>query len=370
MSTRIMNQNYANLDTVANATVSSEQTSFPDDNLYNEQRRSKVWRSNGYWDIDGTNNTIVLDAGSGDVTATVAVAKYTSTSTVFTALETALDAVGGGITFTLSQDASTNLITITPSSSVTMKWTQGTMPAILGFDTAVDETDTVFVADQLRLHTEEWIKWDFGLATSPKAFIVIGKRNAPIAVSPSATLKLQGSETDAWDSPTFETTIAYDDAVMKSINADGIHTDALRYWRFQIIDKDNANGYVELGTVYLGDLFQATRGAVQFPFNGTYIDRSTTAFSEGGQTFSDIKPKSEQFSIRWFGLTIAEKEQIDDIFDTFGTSKPFFIQLDKTPAFSSTDSYYLRYCKFSTAPSYSLVSPGVFGCNMALREEL
>lgn len=371
---RILDRNFLNLDLLSNEYVSSEQASFPVLNLYNQQRRSKVWRSNGYWDITNTINTIVFNDGSGNFTATIAIDEYNSDTLFFAAIKTAMEAVGGQ-TYTISRDSSTKKIRF-QSNGATFQiiWTLSTCGDILGFDDAVDSTGAVnYLADEIKTGTSEWIKWDFGISTNPQAFVLIGKRNEPIQISPSAVVKLQGNSTDVWTNPEYEEIIAVQDNVMsifKDDDNDGLHTEALRYWRCEIADTQNLNGYVELGSAFLGDFFEPERGAVTIPFNGQYIDRSVTVFSEGGQTFSDIREKSEEFSLDWYGLTITEKERIDEIFDKFGTSLPFFVSIDPVSAASTANDYYLRFVKFVSEPNYDLVSPGNYSCSMNLREEL
>lgn len=377
--TRILDENYLDLDIISNATVSSAQASFPVSNLYNQQRRSKVWRSSGYWDITSSNNTLVFrETTSVNLTATIAVAEYTSNATFFAAIKSALESAGGS-TYTITRDSNNQKIYIGSDLGggggiFELIWTSSTIGETLGFDDTADDTGSdEYAADEIRTGTSEWIKWDFGISTNPQAFVLIGKRNKPIQISPSAVIKLQGNGTDVWTAPEYEQTLTFNDTIIALFKDDadaGLHTEALRYWRCEIIDLDNPLGYVELGSAFLGNFWEPTRGAVQIPFTGKYIDRSDTVFSEGGQTFSDIREKSEEFDIEWYGLTIGEKEKIDEIFDKFGTSLPFFISIDPTPAMSSSSNYYLRFVKLSSEPSYRLESPQNFSCSMSLREEL
>lgn len=377
---RIMTTNYVDPDIVSNSYVSSEQTAFPVSNLYNAQRRSKVWRSNGNWEVTADNNVIIFreTAAGPNLTATVAVDQYSSTTLFCAAVKAALEATGAS-TYTVSQDVTTSKIKIVSDGlggdgTFKLMWTNASsagFAAMTGFSTALDDTGSLtYVADQLKIHTSEWIKWDMGISTNPTAFLMIGARNAPIKISPSATLKLQGNETNVWDDPSYETTLTYDDAVISVFDEDGLHTEALRYWRLLIEDTDNAAGYVEIGSIFLGIFFSPTRGAVQFPFSSKYIDRSVTSYSQGGQTFSDIRQKSESFSVEWKGLTLTEKEEIDDIWDNSGTSLPFFIQLDPGLVFSSRTSKYIRFVKFESEPDVNLETPNNFSCRMSLREEL
>lgn len=376
MGVRILHNNFLDTSLVSHQTQSSEQTAFPVSNVFNFQRRSKVWRSNGYWEITSANNTIIFrETLAVNLTATVAVGEYTSSTTLYAAIKTALEAIGDS-TYTVSTDTTTLKVKIVSNGSggggvFQIDWITSTMGSTLGYATTEEDTGALtYIADQLKIHTSEWIKWDFGISTLPKAFCLIGARNSPIKISPSATIKLQGNETDIWTSPSSEITLDYQDDVIYSINEAGLWDEALRYARLLIQDQDNPQGYVQIGSLFLGDYFDAIRGRVQYPFSGIYIDSSLTTFSEGGQSFSDIRQKTEVFSISWFGLTIADRENIDDLWDNLGTSNSFFMQFDPDTAFSSSGNKLIRYVKFQNAPSYDLVSPGNFACKMVLREEL
>lgn len=382
MTVRILDENFLDLDLFANNTVSSEQTAFPDENLYVAQRRSKVWRSNGYWDVTSSNNTIVFrETIAVDLTATIAVDTYNSDTLFFAAVKTAFEATGAS-TYTISRDSVTNKIKILSGGGgggglLQLVWTDGAsagFAGIAGFDTSTDDEDLLeYTAGELRIHTDEWVQWDFGISTNPDAFVLIGPRNQPIKISTGATIKLQANETDVWTSPSFDQTITYNENVMSlfktNLTDDGLHTEALRFWRVQIIDNDNPLGFVEVGNLFLGDFFTASRGRVQFPLNSAWVDRSPTIFSEGGQTFSDVREKTEIFNLQWLGLTIADREEFDGIFDTFGTSVPLFVSLDPDNVFS-TDISMLRFVKFERAPTWRLNSPRNFSMTMALREEL
>lgn len=375
-----MTTNYLDPDEVSNAYYSSQQAAFPVSNLYNAQRRSKVWRSAGYWEITDSNNTVIFrETASGpDLTATIAAAEYVSTASFLAAVKAAFEETGDS-TYTVETDDETSKIKISSDgaggdTTFSIFWTAPASQAfadIIGFDSEVDSTGALsYTADELKIHTSEWLKWDFGISTNPKALVLIGPRNSPIRISPSATLKLQANETNVWTSPTFEQDLSYDDVAIGLFDSEGLFPEGKRYAKLKIIDSANPNGFVELGSVFLGEFFQPTRGAVNFPLAGRYVDRSTTAFSEGGQTFSDRRAKSEILDLTWKFLTKAEKEEIDDIFDEFGTSDPFFIQLDPTLAFSTKTSKYVRYVKFDSEPRYSLETPNNFQCSMTLREEL
>lgn len=105
---RIYFDNYVDLDILANSDVSSAQTAFPITNAYNKQRRSKVWRSNGYFNVTDQNNQIVLRETSGgpNLTATIPVSEYRTTTSFIAAVKSALEDVGAS-TYTVTNSSST-----------------------------------------------------------------------------------------------------------------------------------------------------------------------------------------------------------------------------------------------------------------------
>jgi len=377
--TRFFHQSFIDTDLVSSSFVSSQQAAFPVSNIYNQQRRSKVWRSQGFWEVLSGANTIVFQETTGvDLTATIPAGEYTSSTSFFAALKTAFEAVGAS-TYTVVSDTSTKKVKVTCNGVggggiFQLRWSHAasaSIAAILGYDTSTDDTGALaYLSDVLKIHTSEWLMWDLGLSGNPRALALIGPRNTPLKISPSAIIRILGNETNNWTAPSYEQTLTYNDAILQQMKEAGFHTESLRYWRLQIIDASNPLGFVEFGSVYLGEYYSPTRGSPQFPFQSEYIDRSTTVFSEGGQTFSDILPKSERFSLEWFGLTVTEKEEIDEIFTKFGVSIPMFMSFDSEANFSSSVNYFVRYVKFDKEPVVSLTSPNNYTMRMEFREEL
>ncbi len=374
---RLLIDNFLDDDVVSNKTYSSQQTSFPASNLYNAQRRSKVWRSNGFFQVESGSNTIIFRETVGvDLTATVTAGDYTSTSTFIAAVKAALDAAGAA-TYTVTQNSNYKFVISSDlgggATVFQLMWTDSdsaSMAGILGFSTSVDDTGaSTYTADSLKITTGEWLLWDMGISTNPQAFVMTGPRNASLKISPTATIKLQGNETDSWGSPSYEATLTYDDEVITKFSSTGLHTEGLRYWRLLIVDQ-NPLGYIELGVVYLGDYFEPTRGKVQYPMESVFIDRSETVFSEGGQSFSDVRQKSQYFSVTVVGLQIADIERYRQIFDEYQIARPFFVSLDKDAVYSSDANRMVRFCKWESPPSYRLESPDNFTMIMTLREEL
>lgn len=371
-------ENFLDPTTIAAATKSSEQSAYPASNLYDE-KRFKPWRSNGYWLIESGSNTIVFRESVGvDLTATIAAAEYTSSTSFFAAVKAALEAVGAA-TYTVSFDTTTGKIKILSDLSggatvFQLMWTDlasADMADILGFSTAANDTGAAFyVADDLRVHTSEWIQWDLGIPTNPKAFGAVGLRNRPIKITSGATIKLQGCSTSNFAAPEFEQVVPYFDEVLALENPDGLHTSGLRYWRLLIIDRTNPYGYVELGEIFLGDYEDLTRGNAVYPFSNTLSDNSSQVVSEGGQVYAAKNNVMQRFQLQWQGLTKGDLEILEDVFNQYGFHKPIWISFDRQAIFSTDGETWVRFCRFESDMEFQLVSPNNFSASWNLKEEL
>lgn len=378
---RLMNENFLDLDLLADSDYSSQQSLFPITNVYNRKRRTKVWRTNGYWNVEAGSNTIVFRETVGvDLTASIAVAEYVTIATFMAAIKAALE-VAGDSTYTVTQNSNLKIVVSSNGSGgggiLQLMWTDAdslTMAGYMGYSTAANDTGALtYTADFLRIHAggynSEFAFWDMGISSNPRSFILIGARNSPIKISSTATITLQGNHTDSWGSPVYSEVVPYDTEAMVLLGDGGLHTEPLRFWRL-VLDDQNVLGYIEIGDLYLGDNLVFDRGAVDFPLSVKLLDRSENISSEGGQTYSDIKEKTASYSFKWNALVKEDMEQITDFFDQVGTSLPFFISMDSSSVFSSSASRYVKYVKFLSEPTYELISPDYFQCNMDIREEL
>ena len=373
---RLLMQNYT--ESLAASSVSSADASYPVSNLYDKFRRNKVWRSAGYWDLSSNDKTIVFRETVGvDLVATVAASSYSTDATFLAAIKTALDAAGVA-TYTVTRDTTTKKIKITSDLTGGATVFQLRMAdaaslefgAVIGFDAVNLTGAATYTADELKIHTNEFIKWDLGYAGFPKAFVLAGPRNTPLKFSANAVLKLQGNETDNFSAPSYDQTLTQDDYVYFMHNADGLHTSGLRYWRLNIEDASNPNLYVEAGLVYLGDSEAFDRGGPVYGFTSEYNDRSTTVFSEGGNEFTDIRPVSETFKMDIAGLTKTGAEKLDDYFNEFGLHEPFWLSIDTNAVFSSSQRRWVRYVKFDSNISLQLRSLNNFTAKVDFREQL
>lgn len=379
MSSIVLNNNYIDPSSSFSPLVSSEQALFPSSNLFQKYRRSRAWRSNGFFEVvSGQNQFVFRDTSGVDLTATVAVGTYSTRALFFAAVKTAMQAVGAS-TYTLSIDSVTNRTQI--NSSLTggggifqIRATVAGAAAIcglLGFSTSSDRTGAAtYTADSAVIHSYEYLRFDLGFSTKVKAFVLSSQRNSPLKLSQAATITLEGNSTDIWTAPEFSQSVPFEDSVAAIVNVSGVYANPLRYWRVKIIDQNNTYGYVELNSIYLGDAFSPAQGSVQFPFQDAIKDDSNIVKTENGMRFADIKQKHRELDLTWKFLSKADKDSFDAHFVKFGIVKPFWISLDPSGVFSSSVLSGLVFVNFDSEPKYSLESPSNWGGSWQLVEVL
>lgn len=362
--------NYFDSDLVNSITTSSVNATYPITNAYRFQRRGRVFRFNGNVTVTSSNNQIYFNDGSNQ-TATLTVGSYLMTTTFLVEIKAALEAVSTD-TFTVTY--ANNKITIASSGAtfqLLLTHANFTAEAILGFDNSANLTGALtYTSDNTIIHSEEYIEIDFGVPINPEAFILIGKRNEVLKISPNATIKLQGNSTSNWTSPEYDQTLTWNENIIYQADTDGLHTQALRFWRFYIEDRQNAYGYIELSNIFLGNAFVPERGCPQFGMRNELRDQSVTVYSDSGVSLSDIRPQTQEINFEFKFMTIADNEELQYIFDTYGTAKPFFVIMDENEVFSTNSEDWVKYVKFQREPSISLDSPNNFSSSISLREEI
>ena len=364
-------------DVVANAYYSSQKSAYPVSNLYDLERRRKMWRTDGYWDLTGAVTIVFQESAGVNITATLAATEYTTDATFLAAIKTALEAAGVG-TYTVERDTTTGRIKITQSVAggatvFRLMWTAATgLGAIMGFDTSADDTGALtYTADLLRIHTSEWLEWDLGIPSNPSALVALGDRDTPIPISPNATVKLQANHTRNWSSPAVDLTITHRDNILAYLAADGIAGDGspgYRYWRLVITDNDNPNLYVSLGVVFLGRHVEVSRGCPEFPLELQARDYSERQETESGQRISGFRQQTDVFPLNWAVLDTETKEALQDVWTFYGTHSAFIVSMDPDDVFSTDGYTQVKLVTFENEPVARLVSPGNWSYAWQLRE--
>jgi len=375
----VLHRNFISSDLLYNQSVSSELAVAPATNIYDRVRRTKTWRSGGYYVVTTSNRGIVLQETAGvNQTVNIATGTYTSDATFLAAVKTALDGASGSAVYTVSRNTTSNKIVITSDAGggaiFRLMCTNASFTAadLLGFSTSADRTGALtYTADNVRIHTEEFIRWDLGTATQIQAFAIIGTKLNGLNIQSTATVKLQGNETDVWTAPTYEATLEWNEDAIAKVKATGTtELDTLRYWRLSIVDKDNPDGYVEIASAFLGEAVEPTEGCAQFPLREAHIDFSNVAQSEWGTTFGSEKQKVRQWDLDWKFLSVTEKEELEDVAELYGIVYPFWVCLDLDEAFSSAFQRTVAQCYLVEMPDFSLARPQQWESSWRIKESV
>lgn len=370
----VMHRNFISSDLLTDQQVSSELGIAPATNLYDRIRRTKVWRSEGYFEVTSSNKAIIFRETVGvDLTATITEDEYTSDSDFLAAVKAALEAAGAS-TYTVSRNSTSKKIVIASDGLggggiFQLKWTNvlSTAYDLLGFSNGADRTGALtYTADSIRIHTSEWVRWDLGTATEIQAFAMIGTRLNGLGISSTATVTLQGNSTDVWTSPSYSQALSWNEDCMALIDSSGL--DTLRYWRIKIVDRDNPTGYIEVASVYLGELIEPTSGCVQFPMETQRVDYSKRDRSEWGQPFGETKQITRKFKMQWAFLSVTEKEELEEVLELYKTTNPFWMALDNNEAFTSDSQLMVFQGYFDELPDFTLRKPGKFESDWTVLE--
>jgi len=367
MCVKICANNY--ILSAASESFSSEDSIYPYVNTSTEKPRSKVWRSTGSFDVTSNNSDIIFNEGGIDFKASIISGNY-SPANLATAIKSAFELVGSGI-YTVTYNSNKKFTIATSLATLNIKWNDALTTAedLIGF-TGLDTGYTSYIADFLRIHSSEWLKWDFGVETNPNVFSLIGPANAPLKFSKSASIKLQGNETDFWETtPSYEQSLTIDDECLVLENKDGIHTHGLRYWRLVIVDQSSI-GYIEAATVYLGESFEFVNGNAVFPLGYNLLDRTVSVSSESGHIFSNLKPQTTSFVLNFQFATKSEIEEFRTIFNNIGVGVPFFIIIDENGYFSTSINRYTKFVRMESAPSINLPRANMFEFSINVLEEI
>ena len=364
-----MDNNFAELIS-ASITKSSELSAFPFTNAISKFR-SRVWKPQGNFDITSSNKTLYIDDGS-PLSADVTVQAYASPAALATEIQTQLNAVSANWTCTYDLSGGTYQFTIANSGSVTLRLSQTTTAIwdTIGYTTSSDIVGTSFVADQQRNHTSEFCIFDLAHNSAMTFFGVIGPLDSVFTLSTSATVKIQASNLNLFDSPPLDVTLTPTDAGILHF-FDDITDTSYRFWKYSWVDKLNAGGPqgFEVGHIYLGDYVTLTDRTLQSGWSRSSIDPSRVSISESGVLHFDTKTKYTSFTGGGIAaMPKASKDLIDKHYNKVGKTTPFFVSFDPTKAVTDTQEELTKYVVYDREPVFTHLKGELFSVSLEFRE--
>lgn len=137
-----------------------------------------------------------------------------------------------------------------------------------------------------------------------------------------ATIKIQGNATDSWGSPSVDVTLTWRDC---ETIFEGFTGGSYRYWRFYVDDTGNADGYIEVGTLYIGEVFNMPGMSPTIEFvwnNNSYVEYSTS-----NQAFGDTRETWMGYNVEFPNPTNAQRKNIITMLNTVQNVTPIFVTI-------------------------------------------
>lgn len=348
-------------------TVSSSASGFPVANAVAAERWKRLVFA-GAFEITAANKKVYINDGT-DKTITLTEGTYVGGAALASHITTQLNAVSSswGVSYT-----SGYLFSITRggggSKILRLSQTTDSVWDTLGFVGTVDAAASA--ADEIRVHTSEWIQVDLGAAKEILACFAIGQSGEEFSASEGATLTLVGDDIEANldGTPTVSVTLTREAAGTFQF-LDDLAATSLRYWRWKLVDRDNPNGPgFSVSQFYLGDYITTERN-LSLGFSRQLVDPSRVTYSEAGAPFVARKTKYWVYSGLAMEHLIGEaRTEMERLFDEIGTSVPFFVSLDPLAQISASVSEFTKYVMFTEVPSVDHIRHTRYQLSMTMRE--
>lgn len=164
--------------------------------------------------------------------------------------------------------------------------------------------------------TGGYIDMDLGSAQSVSSVGIIGNLSA------STTITLKGhSDTSSWTAPDVEETVTAADRNLMHY----FTSVSYRYWRLEIADASNPDGYIAISRVFLGTYIQMP--GINPGVGWERQDLSTREFSPTGQPFSVVRPQRKTFNVAFPSIEEEERQEMIEAFEENGIHSPMFLAL-------------------------------------------
>lgn len=163
----------------------------------------------------------------------------------------------------------------------------------------------------------QWLKVDRGRSTPGMKAFVVRNNN----YSSSAVIKLQGNASDVWTSPTYAQTLNYNTHTIAHVLRS---MQELQWWKHEITDTGNLDGYIEAGRVFLGPIFEPVRSFTLGGGQRQKLDPSATSWSEGGQISSIELERFRVYEYVFERIPYEDKVRFDALFEAMGQAKGWF----------------------------------------------
>lgn len=333
----------------------TEHVNFPAENTQHRDL-NYPWRTRhgagstwGYFYIGTTNNKLYFkDSGSTARTATLTTGGYSAVS-LTAEIKAEMEAVCTD-TFTVDyietgdDKLKFKITNNTGNFELTVSNDANAVFDTIGFNSGGGVSDLTgadnYTADYIRIHSTDFLKVNLGSSISIKAGICRGHN-----LQAGGTYTLQGHSSDTWGSPNISQSMSRNEKFIGKIL---VEASSQQWWRMVYVDKDNPDGYIEQGKIFLCPGFEPDNHFLSKSRVTNVVDQSIVKRSGGGQIGSI---QEEDYEVWRYEFRVKGTTQINnwkDMFAAVKKSKPLFICED-TSNFPG-DTYYCQFRDWTWTP--------------------
>lgn len=193
--------------------------------------------------------------------------------------------------------------------------------------------------------TSESVVFDLVTTEAINSVILMWPKEDGILLSNTAVVKIQANATNIWTSPSVDQTLTISndyDVASHFFTSD----QSYRYWRVLIEDPGNANGFLELGMVWLGKSLSIDNAQNGFKYK--LVDRSKVQFTDFGHQYVDEYPQIASLEFNYQFLEYETVQTLENAFRRNGNREPVMIVLDAEETVFDKD-HLLIYGKFENS---------------------
>jgi hypothetical protein len=206
------------------------------------------------------------------------------------------------------------------------------------------------------------IVFDFGETSEVNSVLLVDSPRDGFGVI-TATLELNG--TDSWGAPAYSTSIT-----LNAVHGLGFKEFTTQNYRFARIVLTSTLGYCELAKIFIGKEITFTNN-MGIDLGWTYQDKELSTVKENryGQKFVDVIARQKQFAFSIRSMDKTELDQMLEIYDEKGSTKPFFVRIGDNSMINDSDRFS-GMVYLTAIPQITNKSFGLYDMSMNLEEAM
>lgn len=220
-------------------------------------------------------------------------------------------------------------------------------------------TSDYVIIDDVQIFELPTFVIDLGSAQTPTA-IILQDHN----ITSTAEIKLQANASNAWTSPSYDTTMTVQDPAIEYISGN-----TYRYWRVVINDPDNSDGYNEISELFVGTYLELSR--INADWGSTRIYGKALHGGLEGNVRQYIDGQQERLNLNFNITTNTDFDNLNTMRTALLADSSYVIQPLWVHLFYDVDStLFLMYWENIANFTRTFVSPLINNISMSFVEQI